>query len=322
VDIGLGLPTSVPGVTGRDVLNWAIEGERAGFSTLATLDRLVYDSYECLAALAAAAAVTERTRLATAIMIAPLRTDTALLAKQAATVDRLADGRLVLGVAVGARPDDFTASGADHATRGRRLDDQLTELRRTWAGARRGFAGGIGPRPTRPGGPELLLGGHSPRAIARVAAHGDGWISGSGGPGMFTGGAAAVRADWRRAGRTGRPRLLALAYFAVGDDAGAVAEAYLHDYYGFAPPYAQLVTRNAAIGADGVAGAVEAFRTAGCDELILVPCSADIGQVKQLGAILAEHGCLGWTDNPVRPPKGERRDRDGNVPIADRTPGS
>jgi alkanesulfonate monooxygenase SsuD/methylene tetrahydromethanopterin reductase-like flavin-dependent oxidoreductase (luciferase family) len=288
VEIGLGLPTSVPGTAGRDLVNWAIEGERAGFSTLATLDRLVYDNYECLTTLAAAAAVTERIRLTTAIMIAPLRTDTALLAKQAATVDRIADGRLVLGVAVGARPDDFTASGAAHRTRGRRLDHQLAELRQIWAGERRGFAGGIGPRPTRQGGPELVLGGHSPAAIARAAAHGDGWISGSGGPGMFAGGAAAVRAAWRDAARPGRPRLLALAYFALGDDAQAAATEHLHDYYGFAPPYAQLVANNAAVGADGVAATVDAFERAGCDELIMVPCSAGIEQVKLLSAVLTK----------------------------------
>jgi alkanesulfonate monooxygenase SsuD/methylene tetrahydromethanopterin reductase-like flavin-dependent oxidoreductase (luciferase family) len=288
VEIGLGLPTSVPGTAGRDLVNWAIEGERAGFSTLATLDRLVYDNYECLTTLAAAAAVTERIRLTTAIMIAPLRTDTALLAKQAATVERIADGRLVLGVAVGARPDDFTASGADHKTRGRRLDHQLAELRQIWAGERRGFAGGIGPRPTRPGGPELILGGHSPAAIARAAAHGDGWISGSGGPGMFAGGAAAVRAAWREAARPGRPRLLALAYFALGDDAQAAATEHLHDYYGFAPPYAQMVANNAAVGADGVAATVDAFERAGCDELILVPCSAGIEQIKLLSAVLTK----------------------------------
>jgi len=286
VEIGLGLPTSVPGTEGRDLVNWAIEGERAGFSTLATLDRLVYDNYECLTTLAAAAAVTERIRLTTAIMIAPLRTDTALLAKQAATVDRIADGRLVLGVAVGARPDDFTASGAVHKTRGRRLDDQLAELRQIWAGERRGFAGGIGPRPTRPGGPELILGGHSPKAIARAAAHGDGWISGSGGPGIFAGGAAAVRTAWREADRPGQPRLLALAYFALGDDAQAAATEHLHDYYGFAPPYAHMVANNAAVGAEGVAATVAAFERAGCDELIMVPCSAGIEQVKLLSAAL------------------------------------
>jgi alkanesulfonate monooxygenase SsuD/methylene tetrahydromethanopterin reductase-like flavin-dependent oxidoreductase (luciferase family) len=284
--IGLGLPSSVPGTDGRALIDWAIEGERAGFASLATLDRLVYDNYECLTTLAAAAAVTERIRLTTAIMIAPLRTNTALLAKQAATVDRLSNGRLTLGMAVGVRPDDFRASGVEMAGRGRALDDQLAEMRRIWAGDRRGFAGGIGPRPSSPPGPEVILGGHSPGAIARVAAYGDGWISGSGGPGMFHGGAAAVRAAWQRAGRPGQPKLLGLAYFALGDDATDVAGEHLRDYYGFAPPYAQMVLDNAAVGADGVAKTVAAFGDAGCDELILMPCNNNIDQIKLLGAVI------------------------------------
>lgn len=287
MEIGLGLPTSVPGATGRNVLNWAVEGERAGFSTLATLDRLVYDSYECLTALAAVAAVTERVRLATAVMLTPLRTNTALLAKQVASVDRLSDGRLVLGMAVGARPDDFTASGADHSRRGRRIGEQISELRRIWAGERRGFAGPVGPAPTVASGPPLILGGHAPAATARAAKLGDGWISGGGGPGMFRGGAEAVRAAWQAAGRPGAPRLLALAYFALGEDARSTAERYLRDYYGFAPPYAQAVVNSAAVGADGVLETVAGFRQAGCDELLFVPCSADIRQVDVLADVLA-----------------------------------
>lgn len=288
MEIGLGLPNTVAGTEGNILLDWAIEGERAGFSTLATLDRLVYDNYECLTTLAAAAAVTERIRLTTAIMIAPMRSDTAVLAKQAATVDRLSGGRLVLGVAVGARPDDFRANGTEHGGRGKRLDGQLEEMREIWGGARRGFAGGIGPSPVREGGPELLLGGHSPRAVARAAKSGNGWISGSGGPGMFRGGAEAVRNAWREAGKPGKPRLVALSYFSLGDAAAELADGYINDYYGFAPPYAQLVRKNTAAGAEAVGATIDAFERAGCDELILAPCSADLGQLKLLAELVTQ----------------------------------
>jgi alkanesulfonate monooxygenase SsuD/methylene tetrahydromethanopterin reductase-like flavin-dependent oxidoreductase (luciferase family) len=285
--IGLALPNTVPNIEPTDLLSWARAADDAGFSTLATLDRLVYDNYECLTLLSAAAAVTSRIKLMTAVMIAPLRSNAALLAKQAATVDRLSNGRLVLGMAVGARGDDFKASGVSYPGRGAAFEAQLEELHAVWGGARRGFAGGIGPKPSRPGGPELILGGQSRPAIARMARHGEGWISGSGGPGMFTRGAAAVREAWTATGRSGKPKMMALAYYALSYDAAEVAAGYLNDYYGFAPPYAQAVLRNAAIGVDGLKQTITAFGEAGCDELILAPCSADLGQLGQL-AQLAE----------------------------------
>lgn len=113
MDIGIGLPNAVRGVERRGIVDWARQAEQAGFSTLGTIDRIAYPSYESLITLAAAAAVTERIRLTTDILIAPVRGNTALFAKQAATVDQLSGGRLVLGLAVGGRPDDYEAVGED-----------------------------------------------------------------------------------------------------------------------------------------------------------------------------------------------------------------
>src|SRR5512132_864426 len=113
MDIGIGLPNAVPRVDRAGIVEWARRAEQAGFSSLGTIDRIVYPNYESLIALAAAAAVTERIRLATDILIAPLRSNTALLAKQAATIDQLSRGRLVLGLAPGGRQDDYEVSGLD-----------------------------------------------------------------------------------------------------------------------------------------------------------------------------------------------------------------
>ncbi len=144
MDVGIGLPNAVSGVDRSGIVDWARRAEQAGFSSLGTIDRIVYPSYEPLISLAAAAAVTERIRLTTDILITPLRTNTALLAKQAATIDNLSGGRLVLGLAVGGRPDDYEASGADFAARGATFDGQLAELNSVWSGE-----GGVGrPLPT------------------------------------------------------------------------------------------------------------------------------------------------------------------------------
>lgn len=77
-------------------MEWARRGEDRGFSSLGTIDRLVYPNYEPLVALAAAAAVTKRVRLTTDILISPIRANTALLAKEALTLDSLSGGRLTL----------------------------------------------------------------------------------------------------------------------------------------------------------------------------------------------------------------------------------
>ena len=286
MEIGVALPTTVSGVAGETVLEWAAEADRAGFASVATLDRLVFDSYESLTTLAAAAAVTSRVKLVTSILISPLHANTALLAKQAATIDRLSGGRLVLGVAAGSRPDDFRASGVEMSGRGKRIEGQLTELRAIWSGERRGFAGGIGPAVTGTG-PAIWMGGHTPAAIRRSARLADAWISGSGGVDMFRGGAAAFRAAWREQGRSGAPRVVALTYFALGPDATQLADRYVSGYYSFAPPYAQMVLRNTSAGEARLRATIAALEEAGCDELLLAPCSADPGQLKELATIVS-----------------------------------
>jgi alkanesulfonate monooxygenase SsuD/methylene tetrahydromethanopterin reductase-like flavin-dependent oxidoreductase (luciferase family) len=285
MEIGVALPTTLRGVAGETVLEWATEADRAGFSSVATLDRLVFDSYESLTTLAAAAAVTERVKLVTSILISPLHANTALLAKQAATIDRLSGGRLVLGVAAGSRPDDFRASKVEMSGRGKRIEGQLAELRAIWSGERRGFAGGIGPAVTS-AGPTFWMGGHTPVAIKRTARLADAWISGSGGVDMFRGGAAAFRAAWREQGRSGSPKVVALTYFALGPDAEQLADRYVSEYYSFAPPYAQMVLRNTAAGETKLRATIAALEEAGCDELLLAPCSADLGQLKELHTIV------------------------------------
>jgi alkanesulfonate monooxygenase SsuD/methylene tetrahydromethanopterin reductase-like flavin-dependent oxidoreductase (luciferase family) len=102
MDVGIGLPNAVRGVGRAGTVDWARRAENAGFSSLGTIGRIVYANYEELISLAAAAAVTERIRLVTDVLLAPPRGNTALLAKQVATLDSLSEGRLVLGLAIGA----------------------------------------------------------------------------------------------------------------------------------------------------------------------------------------------------------------------------
>jgi len=280
MEIGIGLPNAARGVARDGIVEWARRAEAAGFSSLGTIDRIAYPNYESLIALAAAAAVTERIRLVTDILIAPLRASTALLAKQSATIDHLSGGRLVLGLAPGGREDDYALSGVDFHRRGRLFDEQLEALPRLWAGE-----GGLGPAPASPGGrPGLLIGGANEKAYARAARHADGWTAGGAGPEAFGQAREAVRAAWKDAGRDGEPRTMALLYFALGDDPEGAARASLGDYYSFLGEYAEQIVQGTLKDPDALRSTLAAYEDAGADEVICFPASADPAQVDLLAA--------------------------------------
>jgi alkanesulfonate monooxygenase SsuD/methylene tetrahydromethanopterin reductase-like flavin-dependent oxidoreductase (luciferase family) len=281
MDVGIGLPNAVRGVDRRGTVEWARRAEAAGFSSLGTIDRIVYPNYESLISPAAAAAVTERIRLVTDILIAPLRTNTALLAKQAATIDNLSEGRLVLGLAVGGRQDDYEASGADFASRGKTFDRQLEELGALWRGDR-----GVGPPPARGDRPTLLIGGASDAALRRAARHADGWTLGGGTPDAFVERSEKLRAAWAAEGRDGEPRTMALVYFALGDDAEEAARANLGHYYAFLGEYADQIVAGAAKDEDAVKRYLSAFEQVGVDEVICFPTSTDPEQVDLLARVV------------------------------------
>ena len=276
MDIGIGLPNAIPGVDRRGIVDWARRSEDAGFASLGTIDRIAYPNYEPLITLAAAAAVTERVRLVTDILIAPLRTNTALFAKQTATLDSISGGRLELGLAVGVRPDDFEISGVDLHTRGKVFDRQLAELRDLWAGD------AVGPPPANGQRPGLLIGGTSDAAFRRAAEFADGWTMGGGTPDMFSEGLVKLREAWSAAGRDGEPRTMTLFYFALGENAERMARETLSHYYAFLGDYAEQIVQSAAKDADTIKGYLAAFGQAGADEAMCFPVSTDPAQVELL----------------------------------------
>ena len=277
------MPTAIPDVEPEQVLDWARRAEEAGFSSLGTLDRLVYPNYESLVSLAAAAAVTDRVGLLTGVLLLPYRQNAALVGKQAATVHRLSHGRLTLGVGLGSREDDYEASGMSTRGRGRHLDEMLDRIARLWAGEKAGFAGGVGPDVSgdRPG---LIIGGSADRAFRRAAQYGDGWMMGGGPPDRFPAMVEKLLAAWRDRGREGEPRTLALQYFALGDDPERATRESIGHYYASTGDYAEQVIAATAKGDDEIRERVRQFEEAGADELILFPASPDSEQVDLLAS--------------------------------------
>ena len=286
MDIGIGLPATIPGTRGSLILDWAKRADSGPFSSLGILDRLVYPNYEPLITLAAAAAVTDRVRLMPTVLLAPLRGG-GVLAKQAATIDGLSAGRLTLGLGVGAREDDFDAAPASFHDRGRRLEEQLDLMKRIWSGQPvSDEVGPIGPPPARSGGPELLIGGYTPVSIRRVGRWADGFISG-GVPDpeqvrqMFD----LAKESWREEGREGRPRLVASLYYALGPNAARGGD-YIRHYYSYSGPRADDMARSIPSSPEAVDNLIRAFGDVGADEVICWPTVAALDQVDRLADIV------------------------------------
>jgi len=266
-------------------VRWAGRAEERGFSTLATIDRIAYPSYESLVALAAAGAVTERIGLLTNILLAPTR-NPVLLAKEAASVDQLSDGRLTLGLGVGGRQDDFVATERGFEDRGRRFEQDLELIHGAWRGE---LVGGC-PKPPTPrpvaGQVPILIGGTADAVIDRVVRWGAGWTAGGSAPDQVAPFAERVRAAWRDAGREGRPRIVALSYFSLGDEVADASKAYLLDYYAYLGEWAQGIADGTPRSPEDVRTTASRFEEAGVDELIFDPTVADLEQVDRLADVM------------------------------------
>jgi alkanesulfonate monooxygenase SsuD/methylene tetrahydromethanopterin reductase-like flavin-dependent oxidoreductase (luciferase family) len=227
-----------------------------------------------------AAAATERIRLITGILLGPIYTPV-LLAKASASLATISGGRLTLGLAPGGRPDDFKAAERPLHTRGRDFDAELEVLHHAWAGEPvKGSPEPVGP-PVPGGRIPVVLGGTTEAAVRRTVRWGDGWTAGGGGPAMAAPMLDRVRAAWKEANREGEPRLGALAYFGLGDDAIRAGAENLKHYYAFTG-YAQQAADSMLTSEKAVRDALRAFEDVGLTELYLEPAAAIPDQVDRL----------------------------------------
>jgi alkanesulfonate monooxygenase SsuD/methylene tetrahydromethanopterin reductase-like flavin-dependent oxidoreductase (luciferase family) len=284
MEIGIGLPNSLREANGPNLIEFARRSEQAGFTTLATIDRIVFPSYESLVTLAAAAAVTERIRLMPNVLLGPTR-NPVMLAKEAASVDRLSNGRLVLGLGVGGRQDDFDAVGLGFHDRGMRWDEELDLIHRVWAGEPiDGTLNPVGPTPTNDQRVPILIGGSTEAAIRRTVQYGIGWTAGGAPPDAVAPFAERVRAAWKDSGRPGDPKIVALSYYSVGEE--EAAKRYVTDYYGFLGDFAMQMAEWIPKDANAIKATVSAFEDIGVDELILDATVDHPDQVDKLAEIV------------------------------------
>jgi alkanesulfonate monooxygenase SsuD/methylene tetrahydromethanopterin reductase-like flavin-dependent oxidoreductase (luciferase family) len=285
MQIGIGIPNTIEGATGASLMEWARRADAAGFSSLATIGAVSYPSFEELTLFAAAGQVTSRIRFFSNVLITPARS-AAELAKQAATVDQLTDGRLTLGLGVGWREGDFILSDRDFARRGALMDAILADLSRSWSGE--ALAPGTAPAspPTVQQPIPVIIGGNTDAAVRRVVEHGTGWSAGGLPPEAVAEFAERVRAAWTDAGRAGAPHITALRYFALGDTEEQSRAALLDYYAPMGAETAEWIAGSGLRSPDALLEAVADYRAAGVDEFILDPTVPDPEQVDLLAAVV------------------------------------
>jgi alkanesulfonate monooxygenase SsuD/methylene tetrahydromethanopterin reductase-like flavin-dependent oxidoreductase (luciferase family) len=282
--LGIGLPNTMAHETDRRMmLAWARLADEAGFDVLATIDKPNFDSWDPLVTLAGVAGVTERARLATTILQLPPRNEV-LVAKQAAVVDQLSGGRLVLGLAQGGREDDFQVFDAPFAGRSQRFERQAARIREVWSQARESDRehGVIGPAPVQEPAPPIWVGAMTERSIARAARTGDGFIFGTIGAAAMKQLTPQVRAAFAAEGKS-EIEVAGLAYAAIGDDADAALAEGTHHVLRY---YGQLWTEPENVIHHGPAAKVAeefaAYADAGIDTLIVFAEVPSLTQVEEL----------------------------------------
>jgi alkanesulfonate monooxygenase SsuD/methylene tetrahydromethanopterin reductase-like flavin-dependent oxidoreductase (luciferase family) len=280
--IGLGLPAAIPDAPARATVEWAGVAEDLGFASLGVIDRLVYDNQDPFVALAAAAAVTEHAELFTTVLNVPWRQGALMLAKQLWSLERISGGRLTAGLALGGWPEDYRESGVALGGRAAAFDAMLEVMLRAWRG---GMSGAGGPLPALPPGrPRLLFGGFAARSYRRMAALGTGWVAPLFGFDVLLAGIASAQAAWSAASRPGRPRIVVGRYFSLGPDGDVTADEYIHHYYGdqfFTVARPDVLTTPAHLRRE-----LQRLQDAGCDDVVLFPCSADLDQPRRLASAM------------------------------------
>jgi len=270
-----------------EVTTYARRAEDAGFDALACGEHLFYHGATCNAfvVLAAAAAVTERLRLMSALTILPLY-PVALAAKLIATLDGVCEGRFDLGVGIGGEyPPEYDAVAVPVTERGRRADEALRMLAALFTGSPTHATGQYStftgqqlmPVPIQRPAPPIWVGGRSAASARRAGRHGSVWVPYLVTPEQLAAGMETARTA---ASEYGRPPVRGAMYCwsAVDHDrrrarrtaTDVVGRIYQQDFEPLAERY--LLTGNPA---DLIARLCE-YRDAGAESIVFAPaCSPD-----------------------------------------------
>lgn len=289
--IGVCLPYMKEGLTRADYLAWFKRIDEGPFDSLSCGERVLGPTYDMRVLLSAAAAVTERVEINTTLYVLPMH-NAVRVAKEIATLDVISAGRLSITVGFGGREKDYAAVGADYKGRYQRLGHQVAQMRSIWA-QEPPFAGAdpVGPPPLQAGGPRILAGVLGPKSLARCAQWADGvygW-SGNGERHEMENFFKLADTAWQEAGRDTKPYRLGGFWYTLADHGAEKLHQYVYDYLKIADDdianrMADTMQRH---NADAVREGLDNMQAAGCEEVFLVPATAELAEIDRLAEIIA-----------------------------------
>lgn len=288
--IGVCLPYMKEGLTRADYLAWFKRIDEGPFDSLSCGERVLGPTYDMRVLLSAAAAVTERVEINTTLYVLPMH-NAVRVAKEIATLDVISDGRLSITVGFGGREKDYAAVGAEYKGRYQRMDQQIAQMRSIWA-QQPPIEGEdpVGPPPLQKGGPKILAGVLGPKALTRCSKWADGIYAWSGNGEQHEIENFFTRADaaWQDAGRDSKPYRLGGFWYTLADNGAEKLHKYVYDYLKIAGDDIATMMADAMHrhNADAVKEGLDNMQAAGCEEVFMVPATAELAEIDRLAEII------------------------------------
>ncbi len=290
--IGVCLPYMKAGLTQENYLNWFRAVDDGPYHSISCGERVHGPTYDMRVILSAAAVATSRVEITPTLYVLPMHS-AVRVAKEIATLHVLSGGRLnKVALGYGGRDKDYAAVDATFKGRYGRMDRQVATLRQVWAGEEIIEGGGaIGPLLAPADQPKLLAGAMGPKSIERVSHWADGlyaW-SGNGEREELDSTFAMADAAWERNARNSKPYRLGGFWYTLAPDGQQKLYDYVYDYLAIAGDeiatmMAQSVHRSSK---DAVKEALDNAEAAGCEEVFLVPATAELCEVDNMSDIIA-----------------------------------
>jgi alkanesulfonate monooxygenase SsuD/methylene tetrahydromethanopterin reductase-like flavin-dependent oxidoreductase (luciferase family) len=289
MEIGLNLPVMAPGLDRDAFVKWCERIDAGFFASIAAGERVSFYNPDMTGALSAAAVLTQRVKIVSDVFV-PMLHHPVMLAKQLATIDVLSGGRLVAGLGVGGREQDYQSVDAPLGHRLTRLAKSVETMRAVWRGEPVvDGARPVGPAPVQKDGPKLLAGSLMVESIQAASKWADGLCGFSFGPSpaemelQFN----AARSAWRNRGKPS-PWLGTGFWYALGPNARQQLDDYLERYLNFMAPVARENVKQICVVTtpEALKTAVQQANEAGADDVLLVPTTSDPDDVHRVADIL------------------------------------